>query len=375
LPIHEWTPIRYPVVDSGSQGRFNRATAALGISGREMRLSVPSLGETRIACLRVGPALRPQKGALCWRIRDSHRRGWLVMDSLSCLAVVSATLGLDPPRIARLPTRIEAGIVAASLAAVVRAADQHLMLDLDDEGWEDDELVALELRLTCKSFDARMLAQIPVEWIPRCTDAVLAAAAVRRRLTVSLALETARTTLTIADWSRAVAGDAVVFDGFAVPPVTGPWSLRVRCGDHVAEASWNDAGELRLSSELVPDEGAAPRAAGRAIAPDETDGRKGIPAMSDDERMAKFSVLAAAPLEVIAEVGELVLRADEVMALQCGSVIPLERLHTRLVELKIAGKVWARGELVEVDGAMAVRLTELVTPADRVPAESSATPP
>jgi flagellar motor switch/type III secretory pathway protein FliN len=93
--------------------------------------------------------------------------------------------------------------------------------------------------------------------------------------------------------------------------------------------------------------------------------------MANDAPMGKFSMLAAAPLEVIAEVGELVLRADEVMALQCGSVIPLKRARTRLVALKIGGKLWARGELVEVDGEMAVRLTELMTADDGLTAAAS----
>jgi flagellar motor switch protein FliM len=73
-------------------------------------------------------------------------------------------------------------------------------------------------------------------------------------------------------------------------------------------------------------------------------------------------MLASAPLEVVAEVGELILRADELIALQKGSVISLRRPRSTLVELKIADRVWARGELVDVDGELGVRVTELTAP-------------
>jgi flagellar motor switch/type III secretory pathway protein FliN len=93
--------------------------------------------------------------------------------------------------------------------------------------------------------------------------------------------------------------------------------------------------------------------------------------MADDEKLARLSMLASAPLEVVAEVGELILRADELIALQKGSVISLGRPRSTLVELRIADRVWARGELVDVDGELGVRVTELVAPE---PSSIEATP-
>ena len=69
-------------------------------------------------------------------------------------------------------------------------------------------------------------------------------------------------------------------------------------------------------------------------------------------------VLAAAPIEVVAEVGRIVLRGDEVLGLGEGSVLSLGRPGTT-VDLMIGGRIWARGELVNVDGELGVRITEL----------------
>ena len=59
------------------------------------------------------------------------------------------------------------------------------------------------------------------------------------------------------------------------------------------------------------------------------------------------------------------------MALQRGSVIPLDHSRTRLVELRIADKLWARGEMVEADGELAVRLTERAALDGAVPGDAS----
>ena len=83
--------------------------------------------------------------------------------------------------------------------------------------------------------------------------------------------------------------------------------------------------------------------------------------MSSDNRDAdSVTVLAGAPIEVVAQIGHIVLRADEVMALQPGSVLTVGSLRPTTVELLVGDRVWARGELVDVEGQLGVRLTALV---------------
>ena len=69
------------------------------------------------------------------------------------------------------------------------------------------------------------------------------------------------------------------------------------------------------------------------------------------------AVLAAAHIEVIAELGRLVLRGEEVAGLGPGSVLVLGRAGASPVALRVGDEIWAEGELVDVDGELGVRVT------------------
>jgi type III secretion protein Q len=76
-----------------------------------------------------------------------------------------------------------------------------------------------------------------------------------------------------------------------------------------------------------------------------------------DETTDPTAALAAVPIEVIAELGRLTLRAEDVVGLGPGAVIPLGREGASPVVLRVGGEVWAEGELCDVDGALGVRVT------------------
>jgi flagellar motor switch protein FliM len=80
---------------------------------------------------------------------------------------------------------------------------------------------------------------------------------------------------------------------------------------------------------------------------------------SHDSGDANAELLAAAPIEIVAELGRIVLRGDQVLGLEEGSVLAFRR-HGTTVDLVVGGRTWARGELVNVDGELGVRVTELV---------------
>ena len=77
------------------------------------------------------------------------------------------------------------------------------------------------------------------------------------------------------------------------------------------------------------------------------------------------AVLAAAPVEVVAEVGRLVLRGDELAGLGPGTVLTVGRMGASPVALRVGGEVWAEGELVDVEGELGVRVTTLRRPGPR----------
>lgn len=90
--------------------------------------------------------------------------------------------------------------------------------------------------------------------------------------------------------------------------------------------------------------------------------------ISADDRSSRFEALLAAPIEVVAEIGRVAVSAEEVLALAPGTVLPIGWLRSDSVSLRIDDRIWARGELVDVDGQLGVRLTEIV---DHTPPRSS----
>jgi type III secretion protein Q len=77
-------------------------------------------------------------------------------------------------------------------------------------------------------------------------------------------------------------------------------------------------------------------------------------------RIDVTALLAAAPVEVVAEVGRVVLRGDEALGLGRGSVLTLGGPRTAEVTLRVGDQLWAEGELVDVEGALGVRVTRVL---------------
>ena len=86
--------------------------------------------------------------------------------------------------------------------------------------------------------------------------------------------------------------------------------------------------------------------------------------VTDQSQNINREVLASAPIEIVAELGRAVLRADEVMTLGPGSVITFGPLAPALVELRVGDQRWATGELVNVEGQLGVRLLAVTTTTD-----------
>jgi flagellar motor switch protein FliM len=79
----------------------------------------------------------------------------------------------------------------------------------------------------------------------------------------------------------------------------------------------------------------------------------------DDNKSEGGELLADIPLQIAVELARVPLTADEVVALKVGQIIELHRSPGEPVELSVNGKVVARGELVEVEGQLGVRVLSL----------------
>lgn len=72
-----------------------------------------------------------------------------------------------------------------------------------------------------------------------------------------------------------------------------------------------------------------------------------------------LTVLYDVPFIVEAEMGRTLRTVRDVLKISQGTVIELERENGEPVDLMINGRLIARGEVVEIDGNYAVRITEI----------------
>jgi flagellar motor switch protein FliM len=80
--------------------------------------------------------------------------------------------------------------------------------------------------------------------------------------------------------------------------------------------------------------------------------------MTSEENDALVTALGDVPVVVRIEIGEAVMTARDWASLGRGDVVGLSRRVGGPVVLRVGGVLVARGELVELDGEVAVRIVE-----------------
>lgn len=73
-----------------------------------------------------------------------------------------------------------------------------------------------------------------------------------------------------------------------------------------------------------------------------------------------IELLRDVPLTVTAELGRAKMVVKDILKLNVGSVIELEKLTGEPVDILVNGKVIARGEVVAIDENFGVRITEVI---------------
>lgn len=72
------------------------------------------------------------------------------------------------------------------------------------------------------------------------------------------------------------------------------------------------------------------------------------------------------PLEVCVELGRSRMQIKDLLQLGQGSVVELEKLAGEPMEVIVNGRLIARGEVVVVNEKFGVRLTDIVSPSERI---------
>lgn len=80
----------------------------------------------------------------------------------------------------------------------------------------------------------------------------------------------------------------------------------------------------------------------------------------------RLGALMEVPLEISAELGRAVRTVRDILALRPGAIIELDKASGEPVDLMINGHLVARGEVVVVDETFGVRITDILSPRERL---------
>ena len=349
------------VARSAGQGltAADRLARHPAVRGRVAAIEIPPFGKISLTCTAVTEPVPPDDGDVVWALSrpGDVRVGFLIVDGWTALRIVAGTLGLPLARSVRALGAAERGIATAAIAGVLCSAGTRISVMLGLKAWNSTGLARLVIAADPGNAVGRVLLDIHPDWQADPGDSAWLAAATALGLQIPLSIVLARTTLTAADWSRARVGDAVVFDdhdGRAHVQEGPAWLI---CGRFGAQILLGSEGMATLVTEFQPLR-ATVSPSGLESANTANKEREAMLA-EESSRDPALTMLAAAPIEIVAEIGRIVMRADEITALRPGSVLTLGSRRLDTVELRVGDRVWARGDLVDVEGQLGVRLTSV----------------
>lgn len=257
----------------------------------------------------------------------------------------------------------ERGVLAGLVARVFESLDLPLALALDAPARGDAELLVVALEITAVGVRGWAELEVPTRWLGEVARVVPGGEALGA-LDVTARLELCRTFIKASDLAGVAEGDAVVFDGRAALDLVGDWPVALVMGEASADAALSMTGrlEVRRSFRALAANRIEEGTLTGEVVDDTGDGRDEDAGSEVTARIDVTAVLAAVPVEVVAEVGRIVLRGDEVLGLAPGVVLSLGGPRVAEVTLRVGDQAWAEGELVDVEGALAVRITRVVRP-------------
>ena len=93
---------------------------------------------------------------------------------------------------------------------------------------------------------------------------------------------------------------------------------------------------------------------------------KDLPEESKEGSAINLDSLLDIPLEVTVELGRTKILINELLSLGQGSVVELSKFAGQTLDLLANGRLIARGEVVVVKDKYSLRITEIVSPVERI---------
>ncbi len=122
--------------------------------------------------------------------------------------------------------------------------------------------------------------------------------------------------------------------------------------------------DFEWDNPLQEEPSAPPKDAPDAVSPEPPASAAG-PA-DKKERHPSLDLLLDIPLEITAELGRTRMIIHDLLQLGQGSVIELNKLAGEPLEILVNQKLVARGEVVVVNEKFGIRLTDIISPLDRI---------
>ena len=347
---------------AAAEARATRAIAQkLAALPRSWQTEIPPFGAATLVVAGIDRAPTSSEAIVLAIVRGNARGRLSVGQPFAARLVDAALGGRGVFAAARALGPAERGVLVALIAPL-----------LDAVGWSIDLAPAPESGVGSSGYAIAVNVEGPfgagVLWLdlPAAGGAVAPAAGSasggwRERasgLPVEARLEIAVTQLRASELTRLALGDALVFDGvgFGAFAPQAEWVAQLTMGAHRAPLRIDSNGALVLTGDFqLTDAADRPK-----VGVVKEDKERSMDATGPTQMATE--ALAAAPIEIVAELARLTLRGEEVLGLAPGVVLTVSADRSRAVLLRAGGELWAEGELVNVDGELGVRVTRLLRP-------------
>lgn len=315
-----------------------------------------ALAVTEVYALPARELPLQARGAAVKLTLPGQRWALVVLEAALAGKLARAALGTDEPELAapRPLTLAEEGaleflvaaLAGAETAQVAGVAGEGALASLAaalGDGW----LAVAQARVSSPVGEgwARLIVPDALRLGAPAARSVEALAARAGRLAdahVALRLEVGRTAVARNDLSGLAAGDVILFERFGVRDARGgPVTLRLGRGGFAARL---DGDVLAIVNHYRLNLGAPNMDFDPSQKPD---------AASADQLLREL------PVEVVCELGRVTMSGRELIELRPGAVIPAGRPLSGPVDLTVGGRVVARGELVDVEGEIGVRIVQI----------------
>jgi len=297
----------------------------------------------------------------------------LDLDSDLAAAAVDALLAGPgtPPSVLRPLTWLDRGALSYLVLLACRELQQRtgLCIHLLSLGGDDAELPAIPhlvqpLRVGLGDLAGEIRLRLPLEGPTPDLLAEPPLTGTLAETTLSSALElraaVGQGTLPWREIRLLSPGDMLFLDRLTVDG-TGRGDAVLCCGSGASTLPCRcevpDSGPIRLTL-LGPATPAGPRLE-KEIMTDNKESTESTAAATVSDAPAA-AMLDDVPVTLTLELGRLSLSARELLSLRVGHVIELDRAHGDPLDVSVNGQAIARGELVEVEGRLGVRIERLI---------------